>query len=47
VAAAERSRFDVLNFIAKTDMQNGADSLANDFPAALIPAILAKAGVRP
>ena len=43
VAAVDRQRFDVLQFISKTQMQATPSEVNNVFPAALVPTILSLA----
>lgn len=43
VAAIDRVRFEVTHFVARADILNNPDGLASIFPAALLPAIHAKA----
>jgi hypothetical protein len=47
VAAVEKKRFDVVNFREKAEIQKDPDAVANAFPAALVPEILRRAGVKP
>lgn len=47
VAAVEKKRFDVVNFREKAEIQKDPDAVANTFPAALVPGILQRAGVKP
>jgi hypothetical protein len=47
VSAAEKKRFDVVNFREKAEIQKAPDAVANTFPAALVPGILQRAGVKP
>jgi|APLow6443716910_1056828.scaffolds.fasta_scaffold99565_2 hypothetical protein len=43
VAAIERVRFEITDFVARADIVKNPDGLASIFPAALLPAIRAKA----
>ena len=46
VAAIDKKRFDVTDFISRADIVSNPDALARIFPQALIEKILTKAGVK-
>ena len=46
LAAIDKARFEVTQFVPKSDVTRDPQALARIFPAALIPSILEKSGVR-
>lgn len=46
VAAIERKRFEVTNFMSRSSIQSSPSEVGAVFPAALVPSVLSRAGVK-